>query len=173
MNRQKIKKAISNAKRSLTEEILGWYYASPLTFAETRRQMYGFLVHPKEISRKQLYNTVDRMSKRGWLEKKKIEDEIFYNLTREGRIQYLIYRSKTIQKQRGEQATIIIFDIPEEKRKYRDFLRSLLKQMKFTMIQKSVFIAPYVLPKDFYDLLKEMKLLSFVKIIEGRLRLYL
>ena len=67
-------------------------------------------------------------------------------------------------------ATILIFDIPEEKRAFRDFLRRLLKDMKFTQIQKSVLIAPYILPQEFYDLLEEMKLLQFVKVIEGKIR---
>jgi CRISPR-associated endonuclease Cas2 len=84
----------------------------------------------------------------------------------------MIFRLKRAKRQRGEQATILMFDIPEEKRTYRNFLRRLLKQIDFTMIQKSVFIASYILPKEFYDLLRELDLLRFVKVIEGSIRYY-
>ncbi|OGE82362.1 MAG: CRISPR-associated endonuclease Cas2 [Candidatus Doudnabacteria bacterium RIFCSPLOWO2_01_FULL_44_21] len=170
LKKSKIKKIIAKTIKSVTNEILGMYYASPLTFSESRRQMYGLPIHPKEIPRKQLYKTAERMRQQGWLDKKKIEDKIYYEITRKGKIKYLIFKIRTSRNQRGNQATIIIFDIPEEKRTYRNFLRRLLKQMKFTMIQKSVFIAPDVLPQEFYDLLKEMKLIQYVKVIEGGIR---
>jgi len=170
MKVKKFKKVIKKSIKGLTEELLGMYYASPLTFHQSRLQLYGIMAHPKEISPKLFYNAVERIRKQGWLEKKLIEDKIFYRITQEGKIKFLRYQLKKAPKKRGEQATIIIFDIPEEKRTYRNFLRSLLKSMEFTMIQKSVFITPNILPKEFYDLLKEMDLFRFVKIIEGRIR---
>lgn len=167
----KFKKQIKKTVTAITEELLGMYYASPLTFRQTRLQFYGLHASPKEISPKKLYDNIDRIRKQGWIEKKIIEDKIFYSLTAKGRIKQLVFKLKISQKHRAKQATIIIFDIPEEKRTYRDFLRRLIKQMKFTMIQKSVFIAPYILPQEFYDLLKELNLAKFVKVIEGKLRL--
>jgi DNA-binding transcriptional regulator PaaX len=38
---------------------------------------------------------------------------------------------------------IVLFDIPEEKRKIRDALRKKLKNLGFLEFQKSVFIFPY------------------------------
>lgn len=170
MNKEGIKKIINHAVESITEDILGRFYASPLSFSQLRRQMYGFIPHMKQLSDKQLYNTIDRVRKQGWLEKKVVEDKIFYSITAKGRVKQLVFKLRTSQKQKGEQSTILIFDIPEEKRSSRNFLRRLLKQMKFTSIQKSVLVAPYILPQEFYDLLKELKLLDFVKVIEGRIR---
>jgi DNA-binding transcriptional regulator PaaX len=166
----KTKKLIKKSFNRLTDELLGMYYASPLTFSETKSQLYGFQVHPKKISPKQLYNHIERIRKQGWIEKKIIADKIFYSLTAKGRVKQLSFKLRIAQKQRAKQATIIIFDIPEEKRTFRDYLRRLLKDMKFTMIQKSVFIAPFILPQEFYDLLKELDLLKCVKVIEGKLR---
>ena len=113
---------------------------------------------------------MDRLRKQGWLAKKVKEDQVFYILTAKGRVKQLSYKLRVARMRRGEHSTIIIFDIPEEKRKYRNFFRRLLREMKFTMIQKSVLIAPYVLPEEFYDLLKELNLLQYVKVIEGDLR---
>lgn len=170
MKKDRLKKQIKKVVDNLTEEILATFYTSPLTLSETYRQMWGFTPNVKELSKKQLYDTVERVRRQGWLEKKVIEDQVFYSLTAKGRVKQLVFKLRTAKKQRGEQSTILIFDIPEEKRTFRNFLRRLLQQMKFTMIQKSVFITPHVLPQEFYDLLKEMDLLRFVKVIEGRLR---
>jgi DNA-binding transcriptional regulator PaaX len=170
MKYKKIRKKIKAVKTSLSEELLSRYYASPLTLAQTMQQIRGFTPRPRELSSRQLYKAVERIRKQGWIEKKIIEDQTFYSLTKQGRFKYLIYQLKTSCKPMSDRATILIFDIPEEKRIYRDFLRRLLIQMKFTQIQKSVLIAPYILPQEFYELLEETKLLQFVKIIEGKIR---
>ena len=167
----KTRKKKKKQKIKLTEKLLEMFRGgSPLTFSETMKQIYGLPIYKRELTHKQLYDTVEKVRKQGWLEKKVIEDQIFYSLTAKGRIKHLVYKLKTATKRRGERATIIIFDIPEEKRTYRNFLRRVLKQMKFNMIQKSVFIAPYTLPKEFYELLKEMDLLKFINVIEGTVR---
>ena len=50
---------------------------------------------------------------------------------------------------------MVLFDIPEEKRKGRDAFRSWLKRLKFYQLQASVFVYPYDC-KDEYDFLVEM-----------------
>jgi len=170
MRKEKVKRHLKIVVGNLREDLLGMYYSSPLTFHQTRRQIYGLRVSPNSISVKRLYDTVERIRKQGWIEKKVVEDKVFYSLTAKGRIKQLEYKLRTFRREISNQSTIIIFDIPEEKRTFRNHLRRLLREMKFTTIQKSVLIAPYVLPKEFYDLLKEMDLLKFVKVIEGRLR---
>ncbi|MDP2641845.1 MAG: hypothetical protein Q8P21_00935 [bacterium] len=57
---------------------------------------------------------------------------------------------------------IIIFDIPEKKRRYRDWLRSELINFDFEQIQKSVWFGP-PLPKEFVEYLGESGLLRFVR----------
>jgi DNA-binding PadR family transcriptional regulator len=170
MKKDKIKKQIRRVVEGLTEEVLVIFYTSPLTMAESYRRLQGFAPNVKELSKKQLYDTVERVRRQGWIEKKVVEDQIFYSLTAKGRVKQLVFKLRIARKQRGEQSTFLIFDIPEEKRTYRTFLRRLLKQMKFTAIQKSVLVTPFILPQEFYDLLKEMDLLRFVKVIEGRIR---
>ncbi len=50
---------------------------------------------------------------------------------------------------------IIFFDIPEKKRKYRDYLRSILKILGFKEFQRSVWIYPYQVPAFLQVLLFE------------------
>ncbi|MFH0755359.1 MAG: CRISPR-associated endonuclease Cas2 [bacterium] len=58
---------------------------------------------------------------------------------------------------------IIIYDIPEEKRKERDWFRRHLKKFNYIMIQKSVWVGPSPLPKDFFDYVKSIGLLNKLK----------
>lgn len=53
---------------------------------------------------------------------------------------------------------LLIYDIPEERKKERDWFRRQLKNFDFIMIQKSVWVGPSPLPKDFLDYLKRIGL---------------
>ena len=53
---------------------------------------------------------------------------------------------------------IIMYDIPHEMKKERDWFRRQLIKFKYVMIQKSVWVGPSPLPKDFLDYLKEIKI---------------
>jgi DNA-binding transcriptional regulator PaaX len=53
---------------------------------------------------------------------------------------------------------LLIYDIPEAMKKERDWFRRQLKTFNFIMIQKSVWVGPSPLPKDFLDYLKRIGL---------------
>ena len=53
---------------------------------------------------------------------------------------------------------MIMYDIPSEKKKERDWLRRQLIKFNYVMIQKSVWVGPSPLPKDFLNYLKEIKI---------------
>ena len=63
--------------------------------------------------------------------------------------------------------TIIIFDIPETKRKYRDWLRHELISFGFELVQKSVWFGPAV-PKEFISYLDEIKLLPYIRFFQAK-----
>ncbi|MEI7513417.1 MAG: hypothetical protein WCJ74_02230 [bacterium] len=58
---------------------------------------------------------------------------------------------------------ILIFDIPEPRKAERDWLRAQLKNLNFKLIQKSVWVGPSPLHKDFVKYLKEIKLTNCIK----------
>ena len=58
---------------------------------------------------------------------------------------------------------IVIFDIPYEKRAERDWLRNCLKKFGFIMIQRSVWVGPSPLPKEFLDYIKKINLKKCLK----------
>ena len=53
---------------------------------------------------------------------------------------------------------IIMYDIPSDKKKERDWLRRHLIKFDYIMIQKSVWVGPSPLPSDFLAYLKEIKI---------------
>jgi hypothetical protein len=58
---------------------------------------------------------------------------------------------------------IVMYDIPHEMKKERDWFRRHLKKFNYIMIQKSVWVGPSPLPKDFLDYVKSIKLLGQLK----------
>jgi DNA-binding transcriptional regulator PaaX len=53
---------------------------------------------------------------------------------------------------------IVIYDIPHNKKKERDWFRRHLKKFDYIMIQKSVWVGPSPLPNDFLDYVKSIDL---------------
>jgi len=65
---------------------------------------------------------------------------------------------------KGKTLIIVTFDVPEEERRKRDWLRTVLKRIGFTMVQKSVWIGKMQLPEAFIKDLKTMHLVGCVEI---------
>ena len=59
---------------------------------------------------------------------------------------------------------IVIFDIPERERKKRGWLRSALRNLEFTMLQRSVWVGKVKLPERFLQDLQNLHITSYVEI---------
>ena len=55
---------------------------------------------------------------------------------------------------------LVMFDIPEEKKAEREWFRFHLKRFNFVMIQRSVWVGPSPLPKEFSDYEKKIGLIT-------------
>jgi hypothetical protein len=53
---------------------------------------------------------------------------------------------------------IVMYDIPHRQKKERDWFRRNLKKFGYIMIQKSVWVGPSPLPKEFVEYLDEIKI---------------
>jgi DNA-binding transcriptional regulator PaaX len=53
---------------------------------------------------------------------------------------------------------IVMYDIPSDMKKERDWFRRHLRKFQYVMIQKSVWVGPSPLPKEFLDYVKEIKI---------------
>lgn len=61
---------------------------------------------------------------------------------------------------------LLIYDVPEGRKKERDWFRRQLKNFDFIMIQKSVWVGPSPLPVDFLAYLKKIGLQKEFKIFK-------
>ena len=66
-------------------------------------------------------------------------------------------------KKESPKNLIVMFDIPEVKKAEREWFRFHLRQFNYEMIQKSVWVGPSPLPKDFLDYVKDIKLKECIK----------
>lgn len=57
---------------------------------------------------------------------------------------------------------IVIFDVPEKKKRYREWLRSELVGFGFELIQKSVWLGS-ALPKEFVEYLSKVGILKHIR----------
>lgn|SRR3989344_6766241 len=64
-----------------------------------------------------------------------------------------------------KQWRIIIFDIPENRKRGRDALRQKLRELHFYQLQKSVFVCPYPCEKEVHFLCEFFDISPFVNII--------
>lgn len=63
-----------------------------------------------------------------------------------------------------DQMRVVIFDVPEDRRKHREWLRFSLQNLGFELLQKSVWIGKSKLPEEFFSQLQEFELLPCVHI---------
>lgn len=70
---------------------------------------------------------------------------------------------KNVSPEKTEKV-LISFDIPEKKKKTRDWLRNQIKYWDFKMIQKSLWLGYGPLPKEFSNRLKQLGINENVRI---------
>lgn len=68
------------------------------------------------------------------------------------------FKNKTVDRN-----LLVMFDIPENKKGEREWFRWHLKKFKYIMIQKSAWVGPGPLPKEFLDYLKKIGLKDSIK----------
>jgi|GEM_PF-1312763 len=123
----------------------------------------------KPASKPLIYSTLNRLKKQGLVQVRKKDNRVYYQVTVSGQTKLLVNQVFANKKRRTDGfSTIIIFDIPEERRKARVYLRKLLLKNGFMNLQKSVLISPNELPKSFFRLLEELKVRRFVTVLSSR-----
>ncbi|MDD5033034.1 MAG: CRISPR-associated endonuclease Cas2 [Candidatus Pacebacteria bacterium] len=100
-----------------------------------------------EIDRKSLYQTIRMLRLNKLAEVIKDANTEKIRLTQKGKARWLEYQfnNLTLEKKKkwDKKWRIVLFDVPEEKKKVRDALRRKLKKLGFLEFQKSVFVFPF------------------------------
>jgi DNA-binding transcriptional regulator PaaX len=132
------------------------------------RLIYDLIYKKKntKIKEQSVRNILSRMKKKGLLSNKngtwKITQE-GKDLLKEKQLSiFMKFSSRKNSNKKLPKTTIIVFDIPEKKRLYRDWLRSELVNFGFELVQKSVWFGP-TLPREFIKYLGERNILEYVR----------
>ena len=117
----------------------------------------------RQVKETTLRTTLSRLKKRGLVKNRKR----FWEITDRGR-KYVKAKLSDPFRSRGpypvlnveNRNMIIAFDIPEHRRKAREWLRDELRLLGFGLLQKSVWFGPSPLPKKFIVALNELNLIQ-------------
>ena len=129
----------------------------------------------KKYPKKKVFDTFYNLKRQGLIEIRKVNHQIYISLTQKGKEKagWLQINDLKIKKPKrwDKKWRIVIFDIAQLKKLYREAFRGKLKELGFYPLQKSVWIFPYncrpeiELLRDFFGLTKkEVRLIVAEKI---------
>lgn len=102
----------------------------------------------------------------GYVKKREEENQSCFHLTPKGKLhilKYLHLERLKVKKWDGNWR-IVIFDVPESLKKWREYLRNELKSnLGFWPLQESVYITPYPVTGELDTLLKEWNLRKYFR----------
>ncbi|MFA5871376.1 MAG: hypothetical protein WC858_01510 [Parcubacteria group bacterium] len=147
-----------------------------LGFSRSPRQYYRTLrmlrSEWKKIDQRNFNRSLRRLSLEKLLEEKKLPDGSFRLVLttrgrREAKILSLLGSSIRFKKPKRWDGKwrLVLFDIPEKNRLFRDILREHLRTLKFLKLQHSVFVSPYPFEKPIQELVSLYSAGPYVRIV--------
>lgn len=148
---------------SLAQEIFSELWNTELRYKGVPVNIFGI---PKfnTYKRKTLQQSLNRLYNQGYI----IKGENGVRLTRPGK-NYVQKKMKSLRdfakpaNQSKDKTLLVMFDIPESMKIHREWFRWHLKKFDYMMIQKSVWVGPDPLPKEFFEYTKEIGLKDCIK----------
>ncbi|TAN57956.1 CRISPR-associated endonuclease Cas2 [Patescibacteria group bacterium] len=137
-----------------------------------KRDIYMRQMRENKENQNRFKHFIYHLRKEGLVENVKKDTGMFVKITSAGEklLSKLRQRKdqglpeKTYPVLEKDELKIIIFDVPEKEKRKRAWLRSVLRNLEFTMIQKSVWSGKTKLPQEFINQLHKLNLLSYVEI---------
>lgn len=144
----------------LGEITLDSFFPANYSFARPYRRLLGLEMRDWYPTKDSLRNSFERLVEQGFVEKKNKN----YRLTQTGKgvLKNIFERRKALQKKWDGKYRLVIFDIPEIKKKSRNWLREELYLLQYIQLQKSVFIGKYPLSQNIVDDIKRLGLRNYV-----------
>jgi len=129
--------------------------------------IYGWV--PPRYRRRNYANLLWRRLKTGEIERIIKNDQPYLRLTSVGKEK--IKRDFPLlvikQKRWDKKWRLVLYDIAEISRYKRDILRMKLRELKFGMFQRSVWMTPFDFARDFKEFIEAKKLEDYVYILEA------
>ncbi|OIO46192.1 MAG: hypothetical protein AUJ31_02400 [Parcubacteria group bacterium CG1_02_39_15] len=171
----KYKYYFKKPKSEISKDIFSWLLIAGAVYIAAsspyfiRNLLTGYKKWQKYPKRK-VYDTFYMLRKKGYINIGKRNRQIYISLTKEGKKKAGVFQidALTIKKPKkwDKKWRIVIFDIAQLKKTYREAFRGKLKELGFYPLQKSVWVYPFdcqaetELLKDFFGLSdQEMRLI--------------
>ncbi len=120
---------------------------SPLDSALIVKKLIKLYFQNKKFKKGEFLQDLKRLQQRDLVDWRQLPNgKIKIILTKLGKKKILIYDLDNIKLKKGRwdgKWRLVIFDIPDSKKRAREALRQKLKELDFYPLQKSVFINPY------------------------------
>ncbi|MEK7088985.1 MAG: hypothetical protein AAB913_02555 [Patescibacteria group bacterium] len=148
---------------NLVEEILRELWNTSLSYKGARVNLFGVPIF-KNHSHGSIQTTLSRLRKKGFIN----NGDKSWHITSAGK-RYMRRKEDSLQQfehnftKEAPKNLIVMFDIPETRKAEREWLRWHLKKFNYEMIQKSVWVGPSPLPKEFMDYVSKIKLKESIK----------
>lgn len=150
---------------SLGDQILKILSEPVARYKGTSVNLLGF---PLGKKRKQLfYNAIYRLKKKGYV----LTEVDRLKLSHSGR-KYIEKKLAALKKfnycfpENAPKNLILMYDIPEQKKAEREWLRLHLRKFGYSMIHKSVWVGPSPLPKGFSSYIERLHLSKNIKMLK-------
>ena len=148
---------------SLIYEILKEISSTSLKYKGIHVNLFG-IPKFKNYSKNSLSGTLSYLHKNGFIE----GSDFGLQITHKGQ-RYIKKKMDSLKKfyfnfnKNTPKNLMVMFDIPETKKAEREWLRWHLKKFNYSMIQKSVWVGPSPLPKEFLDYIEKIKIKDGLK----------
>jgi len=126
---------------SVTQKFHGTYYANK----------EGQRIREKLREEQRIRSAIKELRSMNYIKIDKNNRKVY--LLEKGALEFLRLKIREKKPRWDGKWRVIIFDVPEERRNQRDFLRRRLKWLGFKELQKSVWIFPYDIKKEIEELL--------------------
>ena len=151
---------------SMVREILEELWNTELKYKGMTVNIFG-IPRFKKYPHKSLNVTLNRLKKKGVIEKELTG--IILSKYGKDYVKKKINSLKQFNKPKNiskNKNLLVMFDIPVEKKGEREWFRWHLKKFGYIMVQHSIWIGPYPLPKEFTNYIKEIKLNKCIKTLK-------
>ena len=154
---------IYNYRMSVVKEILEELWNTEIKYKGISVNFFG-IPRFKKYSQRTIRTSINRLKRKGIVEKE-LSGIV---LSKQGKeyVRRKIDSLKHFNKPdhiSKEKNLLLMFDIPTERKAEREWLRWHLKKFGFVMIQKSVWVGPSPLQKEFKEYLEKIKLNECIK----------
>lgn len=143
-------------------EILDHLLNFEIRYKGGQRASLGAIVDFVGARKSSVQTSLTRLRKKGYIS----SSQGRWSMTEKGREFFHDFNLKQFVspfKKESKKDLLVMFDIPEGRRRYRNWLRDQLREFGYVMVQQSVWVGPSPLPLEFKKYLKELDLQRNIK----------